>query len=585
MKKTIFGILLALVMSLSCVLCACAPADDKKPDESDDPTPPPVTAATITGFDSFVAKPKTNYLPGEKFDIKGLIVKVNMSDNTTKTLFDTEFKNWTHKDEALTEDVENIVIDIPNTDPVITCTLPITVEIPADTKIQVDTSALSDYYVMNEAFDLASALTIRYTSGGVVTTLNSVDDVTYTYGDENTEIADPTNVTIAAAGTYTVTVHYTLYTQTYTDHFDIEVKDPSELIVPAYIEAEDCAYIYDAPQGTTAAVYDTEHEAKAKKYEGQEGNMVGGTNVQPSTFVSTYPNGSLSQTIKLNTGASGRGSLAYLDYVSLDGSKGKIYDYTKWIFFKFTVTVPQAGTYVLRSRATGITNAEKDLDGKFLININGKQKSSVPEGEDGFEYVPAVGTGKVQPGNQVAEYTEVEHYESNFGTYGSPWTDTFWWTTFEICKVELQEGENTIRLRMTNGGVSANVDSFEIVTEEAAQQTGTVSLFHIRNASGARAKLDNDKNVLYLEKGKKLENIAGYPSCPADTPDGYPLKYTLIYMVLADGTNVPVCTKWLSEIDYDHVGEQTVTVTITKKDGSEVGTAQFKLVITEAADD
>ena len=78
------------------------------------------------------------------------------------------------------------------------------------------------------------------------------------------------------------------------------------------------------------------------------------------------------------------------------------------------------------------------------------------------------------------------------------------------------------------------------------------------------------KNVLYLEKGKKLTDIVV-------TNELHPLTYTLLYIRLSTGVEVPVLGKWVEDkIDYTKVGvEQIITVT----DDVSGETASFTLII------
>ncbi|MFA6862104.1 MAG: hypothetical protein WCR56_07035 [Bacilli bacterium] len=63
---------------------------------------------------NFTVKPVVSYAPGDVFDITGMTVKVNLSNGHSKQYFDSDFSSWTHKDEALTEDVNKITFAIPD---------------------------------------------------------------------------------------------------------------------------------------------------------------------------------------------------------------------------------------------------------------------------------------------------------------------------------------------------------------------------------------------------------------------------------------------------------------------------------------
>lgn len=523
MKKTIFGILLALVMSLSCVLCACAPADDKKPDEPDDPTPPPVTEATITGFDSIVSYPKQEYLPGEVFDKTGLSVKVKMSDDTTKTLFDSVFTTWTHKDEELTEDVDKITFTVPNTNPAVTFDVPVTVEIPAGSSISVDASQMAASYLTTDAVDLTK-ITVRYTKGGTVSVVPASD---LTFWVEDEQIADPTAATFAEEGTVTVTVKYK---RVYSDTFTLTIKDPTKIITPEIIEAEDCAFMLSGGEETDTPYTTKENLAHAE-------DLVAGTRT------------------RLSTGASGSGAASSL---AADQNGKNIY-------FKFTVNVPRDGEYLLkvRSQATG----EEVVKGKVTVNINEEKEG------DALKFVASTSDDRIGRGNQISKYFDI-----GADSY-TAWFNMYWWSVVTIGKYQLNEGANTIRIRLPNG-IGANFDYFE-VTEDVEAEEVEPKLFSMRD--GTRA--DISKYPLHLEQGRRLENMLGLSNNTGNTPENHPAKYTLIYMQLADGQSIPVCANMLSEIDYTKLGEQEVTVTVSKKDGTVMGTATFTLIIEKLAEE
>ena len=60
--------------------------------------------------------PKTDYYPGEVFDITGLVVKANLSNGKSKNYFDADFSTWTHKGEPLTESMDKITLTLPKYD-------------------------------------------------------------------------------------------------------------------------------------------------------------------------------------------------------------------------------------------------------------------------------------------------------------------------------------------------------------------------------------------------------------------------------------------------------------------------------------
>ena len=83
------------------------------------------------------------------------------------------------------------------------------------------------------------------------------------------------------------------------------------------------------------------------------------------------------------------------------------------------------------------------------------------------------------------------------------------------------------------------------------------------------------KNALYLNKGEKLTDLVL-------TPELHPEKYTLLYIRLSSGKEVPVTERMLDgKVDYNKTGEQTVTVT----DPVSGEQASFTLIIEEMKED
>ena len=125
----------------------------------------------------------------------------------------------------------------------------------------------------------------------------------------------------------------------------------------------------------------------------------------------------------------------------------------------------------------------------------------------------------------------------------------------------MKKGENEIRIYLPTG-FPGNLDFFEVVSGKAVQETKVIS---VRSGSA----VDLSKNALYLKKGEKLTDIV-------DTPERHPVKYTLLYIRTTSGKDVCVLDTMLEgKIDYDKIGEQTITVT----DPVSGESASFKLII------
>ncbi len=69
--------------------------------------------ATVDSVNITIA-PKSEYVPGDIFDITGLTVDVNLSNGHKKNYMDGDFVTWTHKDEPLTTDISKITFAIPD---------------------------------------------------------------------------------------------------------------------------------------------------------------------------------------------------------------------------------------------------------------------------------------------------------------------------------------------------------------------------------------------------------------------------------------------------------------------------------------
>ncbi len=85
---------------------------------------------------------------------------------------------------------------------------------------------------------------------------------------------------------------------------------------------------------------------------------------------------------------------------------------------------------------------------------------------------------------------------------------------------------------------------------------------------GVEKSLDGD--VLTIEKGVKLTDIV-------KKPDLYPATYTLLYMRLTNGQEIPILGSMIDGlVDYDKVGEEQV-IPVTDPVSDE--TASFTLLI------
>ena len=469
----------------------------------------PSTPVTIKNV-QVVVKPKTEYYPGEVFDPSGLVMKATLSSNKSKNLFDKDLASWTHKDEKLTEEVTKITLTLSGYD--YSFDLPITVGFPKDMTVTADTSTLKEKYTTDETIDFTT-VSVRVTTGGTTTVLKESE---WKLFKGETEITDKSAVKAKDLGIGDITLT-AQYLPGQEKNFTVTIVDATKVISPAFIEAEDCVYNLDDDGNETDTLY---------------------TYVEATSRAQYYSDTTLAFTT-ISSGASGRGAVARLTG-QYSGKK---------VFFKFNVNVPEDGSYKIRARAQAV--GKQNVKNRIAVNINGAK------GADGkFEFTLNNENQYIYAGNRMGEYCDLA------GKSYTNYYNMFWWGVLDIGSFELKKGENTIRVYMPSG-IEGNIDYFEVVASEEAQTAKIMSM-----RTGAR--VDLSKNVLYLEKGKKLTDIVV-------TNELHPLTYTLLYIRLSTGVEVPVLGKWVEDkIDYTKVGvEQIITVT----DDVSGETASFTLII------
>ena len=466
--------------------------------------------ATIASVRVAVKPKKTSYYPGDVFDPKGLVVEATLSNGKKKSYFDKDLTEYTHKGEALKEEVDKITFTIPDTD--VTFDVEITVGYPTDLVLSLDTSKLKDKYTNLETIDF-SVIDVKLLTSGT-STLVEADKWKLYKG--TAEITDKSAVAAKdlGLGEITLTVQYLPGTS---KDFVVTVVDANSVITPAFVEAEECAYKLDENGNETDTPY---------------------TYKESSTHAEYYAGDTL-QFTNVKTGSSGTGAMARLSS-TYNG---------KTTYFKFKVTVPAKGNYKLKARAQAVT--KMNIQNKIAVNINGKK------GEDGkFEFTLNNKAQYVALGNQMSSYCDLG------GKKYTQYYNMFWWGVLDIGTFELEKGENEIRIYMPNG-LDVNIDYFEVTTENAANTAKIMSM-----RSGAR--VDLSRTTLYIKKGEKLTDILAVNAL-------HPLTYTLLYIRLSNGTEVPVLGSMIEgKVNYDVVGvEQTIEVT----DPVSKETASFTLVV------
>ncbi len=533
MKKKILAITIAVVLCLSALaFTACG--------ETEEPT----DGVTVTSLKDITSYPYTNYLPGEVFDITGLAIKVNLSNGRTRKYFDTDFTEWTHKGEPLTEDVTKITVKLPDDD--FTFDIDIFVGIPLDSTILVDASSVvGNYYYAGTAMDF-SAISVKYYANGIATDLSPSEWRLY---DGDKRIEDISDFT-AEEGKHTFTVKYL---SDYKSSFDVQVYPASRSIFPRRIEAEECAYetsiAHTNGEGCTGQVTDNCPAANDLDWDKLAEDCSATTSAEYVAEDGTV------QTKSVPKGASGRGAVGSL----------AAFQNGKLRYFKFKVTVATEGYYDIYA-AMQPSSYTYGMGGVFTINVNRELDG------DKFLYRATDVSGGIAGGNRLTDYVEAGTYPDGTPVTYTSYLNSFWQTEVKISTVRLNAGENEIRLRMPNG-FNGNIDYFEVRGADERNDPEPL-LWSMRNtnADGARVKTDVTDGTVYLQYGQTLSEIC-------NTPDNYPFKFTLLLLRLPDGNIVAVGEHMLSAIDYNKLGEQNVTIVCKTLNGTLQAITTFKLFI------
>ena len=459
--------------------------------------------------------PRTWYYVGEKFDVSDLKVVATLSTGKTKTFKGSKFTDYTHKDEALTAGVDKITLTVPNSD--YTFDVAITVSEPTGNEMVVDASGLKNFYTTTEEIDF-SVLSVKMSKGELLRTLSAKE---WVLKINNKEVEDIYSVSAEkiGIGEKKVVVEF-VANPTIKAEITVSVIDADLAITPSIIEAEDCVYMLSDDRKETDSPFAGIQDMITCEYK--------------------EPEGWINQSRYLKTGASGKGSLWCLE----EFQSGKN------VYFKFKVSVPADGNYTIKARAQ--TVGERDISGKFAINVNNEKNA------DGtLKFHTETEKQMCAPCNQLELYCPNNTDVKEFTNY----CNSFWWDSITVGTVSMKKGENEIRIYLPTG-FPGNLDFFEVVSGKAVQETKVIS---VRSGS----VVDLSKNALYLKKGEKLTDIV-------DTPERHPVKYTLLYIRTTSGKEVCVLNTMLEgKIDYDKVGEQTITVT----DPVSGESASFKLII------
>ena len=457
------------------------------------------TPSNITVKDIEIASyPKTNYYPGEIFDITGLVVKAKLSNGKSKNFFDTDFSTWTHKGEPLTEDVNKITFTLPKYD--FTFDLDIVVAYPTDMTLSLDKSLIKESYTLNDTIDFTS-IVIRIVIGNE-TKIVSSDDWKLFNGNKEIENKNSVIAKDLGLGEITLTIKYL----TGSLNFTIKIIDPTKVITPSFIEAEDCVYYLNDDNIETENKFDhwSVNNRSAAEYYEDTGNLTSAS---------------------LLSGASGKA----VGGLNLDGNGKK----NNNVYFKFKVNVPEDGEYSLKMR--GQSSTQWPPVDTFAININSEKDS-----DNNLKFTNAEAT--LPLGYRLGKYADLK------GKKYYSWNNLFWWGINDIGNYNLKKGENEIRVYLPNG-ISGNIDYFEVV-QGKENQDNKPKIISMRTGN----IVDLSNNDLHLEKGKKLTDIV-------NTPALHPVKYTLLYLRTSTGKDVAILESMLEgKIDYEKVGLQKITV-------------------------
>ncbi len=318
----------------------------------------------------------------------------------------------------------------------------------------------------------------------------------------------------------------------------LTVVEADKIISPSFIEAEDCVYkLSGVDKDSESSLLGTETNTP---YTAKENTSI----------AQIVKDGVISGEQKIANGTSGKGAVSSLS----PQQNGKT------VYFKFTVKVPEAGNYKIKARAAGTSGG--NVRNNFAVNVNGAK------GADGkFAFTLNDKNQYLVAGNQLSKYCDEASLNLKEGQKFLSWYNMFFWGMLDIGTVELTKGENVIRIYMPQG-FSGNIDYFEVVENDGAESAKILS-----TRTGSR--VDLSKNALYLNKGEKLTDLVL-------TPELHPEKYTLLYIRLSSGKEVPVTERMLEgKIDYTKVGEQKVTVV----DPVSNEEASFTLIIEEMKED
>ena len=458
---------------------------------------------------------KISYYPGEIFDITGLSVEVTMSNQSTDLYFDSDFSNWTHKDEPLTENIDEIMVDIPNT------TLKIKIDITVgvgNSKLLLDTSSINESYNLGEIVDM-SKIKVKLVEGDKITNLTN-DEWTIYEGD--TQITNLAKYETNIEGKHTFLVKFR---NALTATFIINFNNPTSIISPSYIEAEECVFKLNQNEETDEKWTDNVTNLTSAEYFDENNKSV--------------------QQWGIYNGASGN-------------MIEKLTNNAKNLYFKFKVTAPKADDYQLFARV------QSDFDESSLSVAEGVYKISI-------DNEPEVLSNEftIYPANQLKNYVDTK--DLKYARY----YNMEWWNYVKLGTLHLKQGENTIKIKIDNSlNVRVpNIDFFEIKTND---YTINNEIYSMRT----KKKVDLTKNSIYLTQGEELTDlcVARFGSEPLDSR--CPTKYTYIYVRLDDGREIPVLPSMLSNLDYQKIGEQEVTATIKNLTNNKVEiTKSFKVLI------
>lgn len=486
--------------------------------------------ATIIYFE-VSADPRTEYLPGEVFDITGLAVKVWLSNGKIKTYLDMDFTEWSHKGESLTEDVESIRVKLPGRD--YTFDIDISVKLSSTAKFIVDGNSFEKLYKKGTVINLAKK---AYCVDGF--NVQSVSENEYEVKVNGVKVDNLKEYELTAVGNCEIVYSYAGLSRKIT----FTVYDKTDGIYPYVFESDVSVY-----KNQVTAVYDPDTGKLTDYIRGKETFSLYGNNYTGVT-IQNEADGKVNGTSKIVGPFTGGTSIYPLGW-----NQGGMEAY-----FYLKATVAEEGDYDLMFRAN--VQSEQEKVSSFVeYCVNG-----TPDANGLYTYTRSTSDDLVYFGSQLSKYSS--KYSTTAG-YNS-WSNLVCYTTARIATVHLNKGENIVKFRYIHGN-GGFVDNFYLkpTTGTDVQEN---AVFAIREGVVVDLSGDNFITVNMSEK------VSTYTKTSSD----HLVQYTNIFYRFSNGFELNITEDMISGINYRKTGLQTATVKTGTFYG-ESATFTFNVLIVE----